>query len=177
MPGSPLNGRAGLMLPQKGVDGREWSLPESDGMIRVMFESTETVSVNPACCVPVRSVCEAATSLSEGKERRELERQFTHAYEGRDRSYVWRHGKHFNGGLSTGFENVERIHEAWGSLNDFAESTMSKKLASNRSDQDSFSQHSAASQRSDVSSAPGRRGSLGARRGSFSGARRGSFMR
>lgn len=165
------------MLPEKGVNGREWSLPEADGMIRVMFESTETVSVNPACCVPVRSVCEAATSLSEGKERREAERHFTHAYEGRDRSYVWRHGKHFNGGLSTGFENVDRISEAWGSLNDFAESTMSKKLASNRSDQDSFSQHSAASQRSDASSTSGRRGSLGARRGSIAGARRGSFLR
>ena len=170
MPGSPFNGRAGLVLPPKGVDGREWSLPESDGMVRVMFESLDTVSVDPNCCVPVRSVSEAATSLTYGKGRREVERQFTHSYEARDRSYVWQHGKHFNNGLSTGFENVERIQDAWGSLNEMAETAISKKLAtnrSNRSDQDSFSQSGGGSQRSDLSSKRRFSGSFGRRRGSL----------
>lgn len=152
LPGSPHFGRSGVVLPPRGDVDRGWAEPDADGMVKVMFENLETVSVPPNCLQPVRSVSEAVTTVQ--RDREEENRRLNYTMERRDRSYVWKHGSLFSNGLSTGFENADRIHEAWGSLNDLADAAVIKKstdsdTSSRRSD--SFRPYGNRSARSDRS--------------------------
>ena len=70
LPGSPHFGRSGVVLPPRGDVDRGWAEPDADGMVKVMFENLETVSVPPNCLQPVRSVSEAVTTVSATEKRK-----------------------------------------------------------------------------------------------------------
>jgi len=108
MPGSPLNGRSGVVL-EAGRADITWAVPTADeNQINVMFNTLETVPIDRRCLSPASAMSSFVGKRSAARPH-PMTIDSTPDGSRKDRSYTSWHGGSAITNFSTGHENPDMI--------------------------------------------------------------------
>jgi len=100
MPGSPLDGRSGVVLAAGTVD---------EDQVNVMFHTLETVPIDRRCLSPASAMSVLGGNSSAARPH-PVTIDSTPDGSRKDRSYTWRHGGSAVTKFSIGHENPDMVH-------------------------------------------------------------------